>query len=71
MIDLNKDYGCIGANWKKQSRRKKVPHQTPGKQKCETCQADWLKKYMVKRNRSYKHPLYGNWLEKSRKTAIE
>jgi len=47
--------------------RSKSGSRTPGKTKNENCQTDVTKKYMAKRSRSYKDPLYHLW---DRKTKI-
>ena len=54
-------------NLRKSNRDKK---QTPGKQKGLNCQATVLEKYMAKRNRSYKDPKYGRWLQIKNGTHI-
>lgn len=54
-------------DWKsKVERKKRKGNQTPGRQKCATCQADYLKKYFAKSSRSYKHPGYRTWLNNVR-----
>jgi hypothetical protein len=48
--------------WKKKKIAKNMRgSQTPGRAKAESCQADVMKKFMARRSRSYKHPLYGQW----------
>jgi len=54
--------GMYSKRTKKRANRGKG--QTAGSVKCDTCQADWKKKYMAKSSRSYKHREYGAWLEK-------
>lgn len=41
--------------------KKSRASQTPGKKKGESCRADFMKKFMARRSRSYKHPLYSQW----------
>jgi len=47
-------------DWKKKKERKKQrASHTPGKQKVLSCQATMLDRYFASRERSYKHPAYG------------
>ena len=50
--------------FRKKDRKRSV---TTGKSKGGNCQASSLDKYFASRNRSYKHKLYSQWLEKTRK----
>lgn len=45
-------------------KKRRKGSQTPGSTKGVTCKADTLDKFMAKRSRSYKHPLYGDWCKK-------
>lgn len=45
-------------------KKRRKGSQTPGKTKGVTCKADAMDKYMAKRSRSYKHPLYSAWCRK-------
>ena len=42
-------------------KKKGKGSQTPGKTKVESCQADFKKRYMAKKSRSYKDSEYKEW----------
>lgn len=64
---LSTKFGGIMHDWQsKIERKKRKQSHTDGKQKGGTCQADYLKRYMAKSSRSYKHPDYTSWLERVR-----
>lgn len=52
-----------GFSWQSKKRKKiKSQHQTPGSTKGGSCVATPLQKMMAKRNRSWKHAGYSDWL---------
>ena len=60
--------GCTSATWKsKKNGSKKKASRTSGSQKGENCQANSLKRYVAKRNRSYKHKGYEGVIESWKK----
>jgi hypothetical protein len=68
MMTLPKYNPGTGAWFRKKKDHKKARgHQTAGSMKGETCKASYLDRHMAKSSRSYKHPLYGNWLAKTDK----
>jgi hypothetical protein len=63
-----KSRGSINFLWKRLTDRKITRgHQTPGKQKGETCKTTPFDGYMAKSSRSYKHKNYLAWTEKMRR----
>jgi len=58
-----------GATYTPRHMRKGVPKsQTLGKSKREdTCRADFMEKFMARCSRSYKHPGYIQWSNKTKK----
>jgi len=55
---------AMGSYRSKILKKRRKGSQTPGKTKGETCKADAMDKFMAKRSRSYKHPLYAQWCKK-------
>lgn len=51
--------------WKsKQQRKERRQSHTPGNTKGVRCQATSLERYIARRNRSYKHPVYASVLHR-------
>lgn len=65
---VEKVEGCVKpvmGNWKSKRFAKKTKgSRTPGKSKNENCQSTSLDRWMAKKSRSYKDPLYSAWNKK-------